>query len=182
MSFNFRLDQISAWGLVPYIQELGPNLVGCELGVKEGHNLRHLLDNTSNIKLTYAVDPWKSYVDGDWGVQSQELVTGWKNTAMEVLNDHMNKITVLEMSSADAVAHIEDNSLDYIFIDGDHSYEAVLKDVNLYWSKIKQGGIFAGHDWNLSNVTRAVTEFREEHNITTPIQFVESQVWFWNKE
>lgn len=181
MTYDFRLDQISAWGLVPYIQELGPNLVGCELGVKEGHNIRYLLDRASNIKMTYAVDPWKSYIDGDWGLQSQESVTVWKNRAMEVLGDYMYKITVLELSSAEAVAHIEDNSLDYIFIDGDHSYEAVLHDVTHYWDKIKSGGIFAGHDWNLSSVTRAVTEFRETNNITTPIQFVESNVWFWIK-
>ena len=182
MECNFTLDQISGWGLVPYIQELGPNLVGCELGVKEGHNLRYLLDQASNIKMTYAVDPWKSYVDEPWGVISQEEVTGWKNRAMEVLGDYMHKVTVLEMPSAEAVAHITDNSLDYVFVDGDHSYEAVLRDVNHYWNKVKPGGIFAGHDWNLSDVTRAVTEFREANNINTPIQFVESNVWFWNKE
>lgn len=181
MTYDFRLDQISAWGLVPYIQELGPNLVGCELGVKEGHNLRYLLDRATNINMSYAVDPWKSYIDMPWGVISQEEVSGWRDRAMEVLGDYMYKITVLELPSSEAFSHIADNSLDYIFIDGDHSYEAVLRDVKLYWSKVKPGGIFAGHDWNLENVTRAVTEFREENNIQSDMHFVESNVWFWYK-
>jgi predicted O-methyltransferase YrrM len=132
--------------------------------------------------MSYGVDPWKSYVDMPWGVISQEEVSGWKTRAMEVLDEYMYKLTLLELPSLEAVNHIEDNSLDYIFIDGDHSYTAVLNDARAYWSKIKPGGIFAGHDWILDDVKQAVTEFREENNITTEIQFAESQVWFWYKQ
>lgn len=180
--YPLELHQISAPGLITFIKQLGTNLIGCELGVKEGHNLRYLLDRAdTSIAMSYAVDPWKPYIDGDWGLQSQDLVTGWKNTAMAILNDYQHKIQFLEMTSTEATAHIPDNSLDYIFIDGDHSYEAVLKDVTTYWSKIKSGGIFAGHDWNLDSVNRAVKEFREENQIATEIQFTNSNVWFWYK-
>ncbi len=181
-AYPFRTDQISAPGLVPHIQELGIDLVGCELGVCRGHNLRYLLDRAPNIKKVYAIDPWKSYIDMPWGVISQEEVDGWKNAAVEILEPYKDKIEVLEMYSTDAVNSIPDNSLDYIFIDGDHSYEAVLRDVRAYWSKVKVGGLFTGHDWILDNVKRAVTEFREENNINTDMKFTDFHVWFWYKQ
>jgi hypothetical protein len=173
--------QVSAYGLVPYIQKLGPNLVGCELGVCRGHNLRYLLDLAKNVKLSYAIDPYTSYIDEPWGLISQEEVTGWKNTAIEVLKDCGDRVKFLEMTSIEATKHIPDNSLDYIFIDGDHNFQPVLDDCRAYWTKVKPGGIFAGHDWILDNVKRAVGQFREEKQITSEIQFTKSQVWFWHK-
>jgi hypothetical protein len=45
------------------------------------------------------------------------------------------------------VAHLfSDNEFDFIFIDGNHEYEAVKQDINLYWPKLKTGGIMCGHD------------------------------------
>jgi predicted O-methyltransferase YrrM len=117
-----------------------------------------------------------------WGVISQEEVDSWKNTAVEILEPYKDKIEVLEMYSTDAVNLIPDNSLDYIFIDGDHSYEAVLRDVRAYWSKVKVGGLFTGHDWILDNVKQAVTEFREENNIKSDMKFADFHVWFWYKQ
>jgi hypothetical protein len=173
--------QVSAYGLVPYIQQLGPNLVGCELGVCRAHNLRYLLDRADNVKMSYAIDPYIPYIDEPWGLISQEEINVWKNTAIEVLQDCGNRVTFLEMTSAKAVNHIPDNSLDYIFIDGDHNFQPVLDDCRAYWSKVKPGGIFAGHDWILDNVKRAVGQFRQENQITTEINFAESEVWFWYK-
>lgn len=182
--YTDKTTQISAWGLVPFIKNLGDKLTGCEIGVKEGINLRYFLDQIPNIEKVYAIDPWLSYDPGkDWGIITQIEVDGWKNKAFDLLADYSHKVNVLELSSIDAVAHIPDNSLDYIFIDGDHSYQAVSTDVRNYWSKVKTGGIFAGHDWNWTNeVQKTVNEFRNEYNIITEIQFTDSQVWFWIKQ
>jgi len=179
--YPLELHQISAPGLIPYIKQLGTDLVGCELGVCRGHNLRYLLDRADNIAMSYAIDPYIPYVDEPWGLISQEEIASWKNTAIQVLKHFENKIQFLNMTSLEAASYISDNSLNYIFIDGDHNYEPVLHDCRAYWNKIKSGGIFAGHDWNLDNVKRAVTKFREENQITTEIQFTDSNVWFWYK-
>jgi predicted O-methyltransferase YrrM len=85
------------------------------------------------------------------------------------------------MDSVAAANHIPDESLDFVFIDGDHSYNAVIRDVGIYWNKVKPGGIFAGHDWQLPDVNRAVIEYRTANNITTTIQNVNYNVWFWIK-
>jgi predicted O-methyltransferase YrrM len=65
----------------------------------------------------------------------------------------------------DAAASFSDESLDWVYIDGDHSYEAVKRDLEAYYRVVKPGGFIAGDDYGAANgwfgdgVTRAVDEF-----------------------
>jgi GT2 family glycosyltransferase len=174
------LKDVSAYGLLSYIKELGTNLVGCELGVCKGYTLRHFFDLTPEISKVYAIDSWTPYMDW-WGPVTQPMVDQWREYAMNLLYPYMDKIELLEMDATTATSYIPDQSLDYIFIDGDHSYSAVVRDLDNYWDKVKTGGIFAGHDWNLPAVNQAVNEFRQKNNITSEIRFTQSNVWFWYK-
>lgn len=181
MTELFVPPETSSPGLIPYIEKLGNNLIGCELGVCRGYNLRYLLDRLPNVAVSYAIDPWLAYED--WcGPVYQEQVNEWRAIAYKMLDPLGDRVYILEKNSVDAAEEIADDILDYIFIDGDHSYEASLRDCQLYWSKVKPGGLFSGHDWQLPAVERAVNEFREEFGITTEIQFTESNVWFWYKQ
>lgn len=175
------VENVAAGGLIPYIESLGPDIIGCELGVCQGMTLRYFLDNLRNVQKIYAIDAWKPYWD-HWGFVSQELVNNWRSTAYSILEPHGNKITLLETDSFNAADNIENNELDYIFIDGDHSYAAVARDLRRYWPKVRKGGIFSGHDWQLPTVRNAVVNFRQEYNILTEIKFTETNVWFWYKE
>lgn len=56
-------------------------------------------------------------------------------------------IKVIKSFSNKIVNNYNDNSLDFVFIDAHHSYESVKEDINLWYSKIKIGGIIAGHDF-----------------------------------
>ena len=49
---------------------------------------------------------------------------------------------------------IPEGSLDLCFIDADHTYEGVSKDILAYQSKVKKGGIFCGHDYDQPEVSR----------------------------
>jgi GT2 family glycosyltransferase len=175
-----ELKNVSASGLLPYIRQLGNNLVGCELGVCKGFTLRYFLDLAPEISKVYAVDSWTPYMDW-WGPITQQMVDGWREYAMRLLGPYIDKIEILEMDSVKASTVIDDYSLDYIFIDGDHSYQAVCIDLSNYYNKVKPGGIFAGHDWHLPDVKQAVNDFRNHFNITNQIHFTESNVWFWYK-
>jgi len=67
--------------------------------------------------------------------------------------------------SFDRAKDFEDESIDFIFIDANHTYEFVKKDIAAYLPKMKKGGIMAGHDYNLCHpgVIQAVNEaFIEE--------------------
>ncbi|HMS56855.1 MAG TPA: class I SAM-dependent methyltransferase [Fimbriimonadaceae bacterium] len=79
--------------------------------------------------------------------------------------DNMNRagvldlLTVIEEDAATAHRRIPTASLDFLFIDGDHSYAAVRRDILNFRSKVRQGGILAGHDYGHSaEVRRAVDE------------------------
>jgi predicted O-methyltransferase YrrM len=60
--------------------------------------------------------------------------------------------------SAAAAAEFEDGALDFVFIDADHSYEAVRRDIDAWRSKVRTGGWLGGHDYNAKfpGVIRAV--------------------------
>lgn len=55
---------------------------------------------------------------------------------------------ILVKDSADAAAQFADASLDLVFVDADHQYDAVLRDLDAWWPKIKPGGRIAGHDYS----------------------------------
>ena len=67
------------------------------------------------------------------------------------------------------MAHaIEDESLDLVYVDCDHSYSGVKRDINSYWQKLKTGGIMAFHDFENEayGVKAAVLEFAYDNKLT----------------
>lgn len=82
-------------------------------------------------------------------------------------------VQVWRMDSLEAAARLSDESLDWVYIDADHSYEAVRADIAAWYPKIRQGGIIAGHDYMngmvrgcLFEVRRAVDEWVEAANVS----------------
>lgn len=67
------------------------------------------------------------------------------------LNDNLKPIkdyvTVLESDSVKASENFKDKSIDFVFIDGDHTYDGVINDLKAWDKKIKDGGTIAGHDY-----------------------------------
>ena len=71
--------------------------------------------------------------------------------------------------SDDLVDRFEDESFDMIYIDGDHTYEQVCKDIDNYLPKVKNGGFIGGHDYHdgaWPEVVRAVNERLESPTMT----------------
>lgn len=179
---NWPLSWTSAVGLVPEIKKLGDNIVGCELGVSYGFNLVYFLEQLPNISKVYAIDPYAPYDDGPGGYVDQVTIDKVKELFLKNIEPFKEKVKFLNLFSSDAIHDIPDNALDYIFIDGDHSYKAVSRDIKFYYSKVKPGGIFAGHDYNLSDVKQAVGEFMSQQNIpSTALKLVPNSTWYWIK-
>lgn len=65
-------------------------------------------------------------------------------------------ITPIRMASVDAAKTYSDESLDVVFIDAGHSYEAVKADILAWYPKVKRGGYIAGHDYPHEPVKCAV--------------------------
>ena len=77
----------------------------------------------------------------------------------DIINKNNLKINLLQKNSYDIVHIFENNSIDLLHIDGDHSYEGVKKDLNLYWNKIKYGGIIINDDYTWGCCKRAIDDF-----------------------
>lgn len=78
-------------------------------------------------------------------------------------------INPIKMDSVSASALFEDESLDFVFIDGAHDYHSVKEDIVHWYPKVKKGGYIAGDDYVWPDVSKAVTEFFEFKRII-PIQ------------
>lgn len=164
---DFRLDtQYVRTSFVKAVECCkGEEMIVAEIGVYEGINARHMLMTYPNIKL-YLVDDWKNvviYTGGD--VQSEGYSQLVKNAALFNLAPFKN-VTFTEKNSKESAKDFPDEHFDYVYIDGDHEYQAVLDDMNIWYSKVKKGGVFGGHDIGMKEVSGAVDNFVKKNNIT----------------
>lgn len=100
-----------------------------------------------NFKEVFAVDPWadgKGYDSNDYAsrAMSDNIENQFDNRMSKF--DNFEKIKDF---SYNVVDQFEDESLDFVYIDGEHTYDGVKKDIELYLPKIKKGGYIGGHDY-----------------------------------
>lgn len=156
-------------------------LVGAEIGVCRGETSFTLLEQC-NIKKIYLVDSWAAY--DDWiGHISQETVDKFKNITIENLSQFdSKKYEIIVSNSVDAAPKIKNNTLDFVFIDADHSYDAVYNDIVSFYDKVKVNGIISGHDFNMGSVNQAVKDYIQKNNLDVELSTLENDVWYWIKK
>ncbi len=161
---SIRAAQIIAWA-----KQFRPNPgIGAEIGVNTGTTSAALLEAFPQMHLIM-VDPWAPprpgnsyYRSGDrMSEQDQDWHDGCKAEAMQHTNRYSERRSVYEVGSLEAAQFISPKTLDLIFIDGDHSYEGVVADIQAWWPKMTEGSVFSGHDYNRPAVKRAVDEFAD---------------------
>jgi len=150
---------------------IGKHGVGVEIGVATGANAFAILDAFPKHTL-YLVDPWKSgysTVRDSNDVNQQRMDGRYKSVCSTVQQRYSERATVIRKPSVEAAAEVPDN-LDYIFIDGNHAYEAVLQDLNTWVHKVRANGLVIGDDWGYgwNTVVAAVIDFCEKENPFLP--------------
>ena len=135
-------------------------LVGCEIGVYRGWNAFNMLKYLP-IEQLYLVDPYE-------GCESYKMETDPKDNlkaCRKHLRKYMDKVVFVKKLSEEAIDDIPE--IDFCYIDANHSYEYVKKDINLYYPKIKKEGYIGGHDFHINDigVIHAVLEFGKENNL-----------------
>ena len=114
----------------------------------------------------YLVDPWNRNGFTDY---SQEYLDKCYNNVKNKFEDK-KEIEILRLSSELAAKKFETDSLDFVYIDGNHSYDNVLNDLEIWFPKLKSHGILFGDDYARSyGVHQAVNEFSFKHNLV--VQF-----------
>jgi predicted O-methyltransferase YrrM len=106
--------------------------VGVEIGVFQGFYSELILRH-SNLKLLVSVDLW--YNEYNFQYTYRTLLPYGERSSM------------IKASSQVASSFFPDNYFDFVYIDADHSYHAVCNDIECWWPKCKDGGMFAGHDY-----------------------------------
>lgn len=153
---------------------LGKEVRGAEIGVLQALNARHLLHQRPDLTL-HLVDPWApqdpsgSYrASGDY--QSRWTEVKWDEIHRRALNHvlpYRDRVNILRGLSHEMATQVEDGSLDFVFIDGDHSLEGVQKDLETWFPKLREGGFLCGHDYGSGKKTygvdQAVEAFANKH-------------------
>lgn len=176
------------WVVLSELLKNKPHEVGAEIGIQRGIMTMKVFNRLPNIKKYYAIDPWL------WYPQYKDTVNerNQKRWSQEVMDDYFrefkentrpwkNKIKILKMFSKEACNHIQDESLDFCFIDGNHGYEFVKEDILNYHPKVKAGGLLGGHDYGhvKGGVKEAVNEAVNEIFGNTFFEGSNKTWWVW---
>lgn len=148
---------------------------GAELGLFDGKTLLYLLEACPQLHMI-GVDVWDMPGFAEGPTKSGERCfcqycaatrasRKGKTIAQHERSVHAgaahfgSRSVIWKGRTADAAALVEDGSLAFVFVDGDHSQEGVSADI-LHWrSKIKAGGRLIGHDWNMQSVRDGVLSY-----------------------
>lgn len=141
---------------------------GVEVGVAFGTNAEYLVNHLHGT--IYLVDSYKHfpaeiYPEGVRTNPEQDTLSQRYIEIVEKFKKFPNA-KVIRKESVEALSDIENESLDFVYIDCNHTLPFVWQDVRGWWPKLKIGGIMSGHDINGSGVFKAVTTFLKEKNIT----------------
>ena len=140
--------------------------VGCEVGVWQGDNAVAMLQSIPNLKL-YLVDPYANYplIRKPRG---EDRIAHAKGRAIRHTAQYDR--VFIEKMSEDAAKEIPDDSLDFVYIDGEHTYDFVLLDIILWSRKVRRGGVVSGHDYysdrrHKIGVREAVDDYVKFHGL-----------------
>jgi len=135
---------------------------GAELGVFRGDTFLYLLKFCPQLTLL-GVDIW----------QSARRIP-WEPHVRKESAQYGDRAVIMKMSTFEASKHVPDNSLDFVFIDADHSLPAVTQDIEAWSPKVKPEGWIMGHDYYFARhpgVAEAVDRFFPE------VQEFSDKVW-----
>lgn len=171
------------WKLLPGVSEIA------EIGVAEGNFSRDMLE-------------WK-FPDGRWVASTVYMVDRWKETpeqfgdasmpqswhdenlrqVRQKIKAYGQRAIILRGDSEEMASEIPESQLALVYIDADHSYEGVLRDLRVWVPKVRPGGIVALHDYLNENygVKKAVEKFcsgKYEVNVIEENKPEDAGAWF----
>ena len=167
-------------GLCPYIRRLKGDVKGLELGTGRGESAAYILEKCDNVKSLTTIDPFKAYKDWNHFV-TQDKQDKFEAIAEKNFKQFKKRVKLVKDYAENVITTFDNEEFDFIFIDGDHATDAVVRDLMNYYPKLRKGGICAVHDANLNIVRDGVRKFRADNRITAPIQNISNGVCFWYK-
>ena len=167
----FNNQEVAARSAV--LKSLPPGGVGVEIGVWKGEFSTRIL-KTAKPKLLHLVDPWLVSAREDNNLEAWYGANAISQSEMDRIHDGVasafaneiaaGRVQIHRDASKDALSAFADNSVDFVYVDGDHSYEGVVADLEAALRVTRARGLIVCDDymlgkWWKDGVVRAVHEF-----------------------
>lgn len=134
---------------------------GAEIGVRQGAFALALCCAIDGLELL-CVDPWRHYATRPKQASQDRQEVNYR-VAVERLVPYNAR--VIRQFSLDAALAVAPDSLDFVYIDGNHAYPYVREDLMAWSACVRPGGIVSGDDYDAPGVARAVREFVAQRGI-----------------
>lgn len=150
-----------------------PPKLGAEIGVHRGDLSLWLMEDYPELHLLL-VDRWTPPEAGDsYLTYPGEVLAG---QTMEEYSDNLKhvkwimqlaegRVKYLVMDFVDAAKSVDDESLDFVYLDADHSRAGTFAAIQAWAPKVRVGGVVGGHDWGRWGVSDAVYEYRQKSGV-----------------
>jgi hypothetical protein len=166
--------------ITSYIKYFNFN-IGAELGVSIGQNFDCLMQLNKNLRL-YGIDSFESEGNEleqyDKGLYQGRTQTNAIENAKRIEEKYPNRARMIFERTDKACEIIPDGHLDFIFIDADHTYEGVIRDIEMWEPKVQKDGLIIGHDLNWGSVARAVGEKFSSFWISADNVWASPKYWY----
>ena len=187
--YTFNTKEADGQSLVHLINlMLGDNITGAEVGAATALTSCTLLQNCPSLKL-YVIDAWRPFMDyikdpydkhTPCLVFDEKRIEYHKMIALHNIkySGCIDRAIVMQMDSNEACQHFENDSLDFVFLDAHLTVEQLDNDLDIWYKKVRKGGLFAVHDTDVSVVTNSIDIFRSLNKITNKLSvFDRTHVW-----
>lgn len=169
-SFNYQSRELFWSGFINHFNL--QNIL--EIGVFNGEFSSHILRECSSIQKYYMIDSWR-HLD-NWN-KPCNLNDEDFNCIYADMKDKTefakNKRIILKGKTAEKIDEIRDNSLDFVYIDGDHTLKGITMDLLKTWDKVRKGGMIAGDDFTPS-IWQHSNEFEPSFVFPYAVYFAEA--------
>lgn len=178
-----RYETLTSW-----INEKGWRR-GAELGILDGRTYLYLLDRCPDLHLI-GVDIWDDgfkegptksgekcfcdYCNETRRNRKGKTTQGHERFVCDKSRTYGGRGTIYKMQTAEAAALVPDGSLDFVFVDADHSTEGVSRDIEIWRSKLCPGGWMIGHDFNMRGVRDGIWQ----HFAPGDVSIADDHVWY----
>jgi hypothetical protein len=156
-----------------------------EVGIGYGTHAKYLLQ-TTDVERLVLVDPMKYYPNDGFAEDIMNTIPSQPGKHFDEMHDLIrqelspwegryvwHRIESLRITNE----QVPDESVDCVFVDGDHSYLACLNDLNFWWNKVRPGGQLLGDDYWMEEVSNAVETFAEIKGISYDFLYKEGTTY-----
>ncbi len=153
-----------------------------EIGVWQGLSSSYISKICEiNGNEVYLVDHWAGSTDKYHEAYLHDIKFLSKKHIMDQVREICPSANLVEAQSSEAVKSFPDQSVDLVFIDASHNYEAVYSDVLMWAKKVKLGGCICGHDYDSEHegVVKAVDSFCCQYGYK--LNLGSGSIWYINK-